>query len=1080
MGNRFFNRNTQKTTSLVVCILSSLWGGASYASDVNIREAVNGASQGSVVVSREYQQSKGFQVTGTIIDEKGEPVIGATIQVKGTTVGVITDLDGRYTIAVPESNATLAISFIGYQSKEIKVSGRKVIDVKLAEDVQTLSEVVVVGYGSQKKETLTGAISGIKGAALLKSPNASISNSLAGQVAGISSIQTSGEPGADDAKIFVRGVGSLTEAGAAPLILVDGVERSFFQMDPNEVESISVLKDASATAVFGVRGANGVILVTTKRGVEGKTQISVNSSVGIQAPTRILEVADSYTHAMLKNEYDRNNGVAEDGLAFSPYDLERFRLGDEPILYPNVNWMDYLAKDMSVQTQHNVNISGGNNKVKYFVSLGFLYQDGLFKNFKELGYNNNYKFSRYNYRSNLDLNLTKSTTLKLNIGGIVGVKRAPNYHKEFWSELLSVSAPFSSPGVVDGKKVATDAARFGGLVTDYGIFQRFFGRGYSRQVDNTMNFDMVLTQKLDVVTKGLVVEAKGAYNTDYSYTKDISDNRATYTPYYYSTIKNPELEIGDPGFNKEIVYKVKDKDSAPYYKQGDTSRGRNWYFEANLRYQRSFGGHNVGALALYNQSKKYYPKYFTEIPTGYIGLVGRLTYDYKSRYLAEFNIGYNGSENFAPDKRFGTFPAGSVGYILSEEPFWKKNKYVTYLKLRASVGLVGNDNMSDSRFLYLPDAYDLNLLGTEGDYKDFADGYNFGIGNTVVDKGANEKKLGNKNVTWETSLKQNYGLDMNLLDDKLRFTFDYFMESRKDILINRRTIPIFTSLNSALLPVANMGRVDNKGYEVSLKWNDRVKSWSYWVDANMSYAKNKIIFQDEVEPNEPYMWQTGQSVGTIFGYVSDGFYSKEDFGADGELIEGLPKPDYGVVPGDLKYRDLNEDNRITSDDQCRIGNSKRPLYTFGFNYGIEYKGFFASMNWTAAKDANVVMQYSFNHPFEKYQVLYQYLADDRWTEETAATAKYPRLSSNDMNKEKSTTWVRDASYIKLKNVTIGYNITNKALLKSIGASLISIKLTGYNLLTFDNLDFMDPEGEPNREQSYPIMKIYNLGVNVTF
>lgn len=1080
MKNRLFNWNMQRTASLAVCILSSFWGGAGYASDVNAEEVKIATSRTSVPMSHEYQQSKGAQVTGTVLDEKGEPVIGATVQAKGTTIGVITDLEGRYTITVPGTNATLAISFIGYQSKEVKVGGKKVIDVRLAEDVQTLSEVVVVGYGSQRKETMTGAISGIKGSALLKSPNASISNSLAGQVPGISSIQTSGEPGADDAKIFVRGVGSLTEEGAAPLILVDGVERSFFQMDPNEVESISVLKDASATAVFGVRGANGVILVTTKRGIEGKTQISVNSSVGVQLPTRVLDVADSYTHAMLKNEYDRNNGVSEDGLAFSPYDLERFRLGDEPILYPNVNWMDYLTKDMSLQTQHNVNISGGNDRVKYFVSLGILYQDGLFKNFKELGYNNNYKYTRYNYRSNLDLNLTKSTILKLNIGGVVGVKRAPNYHDEFWKELLSVSAPFSSPGVTDGKKVATNSARFGGLVTDYGIFQRFFGSGYSREVDNTMNFDLILTQKLDFVTKGLSVEAKGSYNTDYSYLKNISDNRATYTPYYYSTIKNPELEIGDPGFNKEVVYKVAGKDSSPYYKQGDTGRGRNWYFEANVRYQRSFGGHNLGALALYNQSKRYYPSQFTDIPTGYIGLVGRLTYDYKSRYLAEFNVGYNGSENFAPDKRFGTFPAGSVGYILSEEPFWKENKYVTYLKLRASVGLVGNDNMSGNRFLYLPDAYDLNMLGKEGDYKDFTDGYNFGIGNTVVDKGAYEKKLGNKNVTWETSMKQNYGIDMNLLNDKLRFTFDYFMESRKDILISRSTIPAFTSLNKNLLPVTNMGRVDNKGYEVSLKWNDRVKNASYWVDANMSYAKNKVIFQDEVEPNEPYMWRTGQPTGIIMGYITDGFYSKEDFGADGELIESLPKPEYKVVPGDLKYRDLNEDEKITSDDQCKIGNSKRPLYTFGFNYGIEYKGFFASMNWTAAKEANVAMQYSFSNPFEKYQVLYQYMADDRWEEESAATAKYPRLSSNDMNKATSTTWVRDASYIKLKNVTIGYNITNKRLLKTIGASLVSVKLTGYNLLTFDNLDFMDPEGEPNRAQTYPIMKIYNLGINVTF
>ena len=1022
----------------------------------------------------------GFKVTGVVKDSKGEPIIGATITVKNGSGGVLTDMDGRFEINLTDKNAVLVISYLGFNTVETTVSGRKSINVEMQENVQTLSEVVVVGYGSQKKETLTGAISGIKGDALLKSPVASISNSLAGSVPGISSVQTSGEPGADDAKIFVRGVGSLTESGATPLILVDGVERGFFQMDPNEIESISVLKDASATAVFGVRGANGVILVTTKRGSEGKAKISVTSSVGIQTPTRIVDIADSYTHAMMKNLKDTNDGVAEENLVFSPYDLERFRLGDEPIMYPNTNWYDYLTKKLSIQTQHNLNISGGTKDVKYFVSLGFLYQDGFFKKFKELDYDSNYKYNRYNYRANLDMNLTKSTVLKMNVGGIVGVKNAPNYHEEFWSMLMATSAPFSSPGVVDGKKVVTAPDRFGGLVTSYDMFHRFFGSGYSRQVSNTMNLDMVLTQNLDFVTKGLSVEAKGAYNTSYSYTKNATAGITTYTPFYYSTVRNPELEIGDPGFNKEIVYKTSGRDGEIYYKEGNKARTRDWYFEASLRYQRNFNGHNVGALALYNQSKKYYPSQFTAIPTAYVGLVGRLTYDYKSRYLAEFNIGYNGSENFAPDKRFGTFPAGSVGYILSEEPFWKKNDYITYLKLRASVGLVGNDNMSSNRFLYLPDTYVVDKLDRDNAYKDYLDGYNFGMGNTVIDKGTDESRLGNKNVTWETALKQNYGVDINFFNDKLRFTFDYFIEKRKDILINRSTIPIYTSLTSSILPVVNMGKVDNKGYEVSLKWNDKIKNLGYWVDANMSYAKNKIIYQDEVEPNEPYMWRTGQPVGSIFGYVTERFYTEEDFDSNGELVEGLPKPNATVHPGDLKYKDLNGDNIINSDDVCKIGNSKRPLYTFGLNYGIEYKGFFASMNWTVAKDANVQLNYSFQTPFDRNHVLYQFIADGSWTKETAATARYPRLSSSDHNTQTSTTWVQDASYIKLKNATIGYNITNKKILKVIGASLISIKLTGYNLLTFDNLDFMDPEGEPNRAQSYPIMKVYNLGINVTF
>ena len=1033
----------------------------------------------SVQTIQSVSQSK-IKVTGVVKDSAGEPIIGATVTVKGVQGGTLTDFDGKFVIDVPNRDAVVVVSFMGFTTQEVKVGNRRSLNVMLAEDVQTLSEVVVVGYGTQKKETLTGAISGIKGESLLKSPVASISNSLAGSVPGISAVQHTGEPGADDAQIFVRGVGSLTEDGAAPLVLVDGVERNFFQMDPNEIESISVLKDASATAVFGVRGANGVILVTTKRGTEGKAQVSVSSSVGVQTPTRIVDIADSYTHAYMYNMYQRNNGVPEANLTFTPYDLERFRLGDEPIMYPNLNAYDYLTKKLSVQTQHNLNISGGTKDVRYFISLGFLYQDGFFKKFKELGYNNNYEYQRYNYRANLDVNLTKSTILKLNIGGIVGVKNEPNYSDEFWGMLMATTMPFASPGLMDGKKVCTASDRFGGLVSDYDLYDRFFGTGYSRQVSNTMNFDAVLTQNLDFITKGLSVEAKGSYNTTYAYTKSISTQMMTYVPFYYSSLRDPELDVEDPNFNKEIVYQTIGRNGELHYGEGNKSRSRDWYFEASLRYQRDFNGHNVGALALYNQSKKYYPSQFTAIPTAYVGFVGRLTYDYNSRYLAEFNIGYNGSENFAPDKRFGTFPAGSIGYVLSEEPFWKKNKWITYLKFRGSIGLVGNDNMQSNRFLYLPDAYVVDQLRQDDAYRDYLYGYNFGLGNTAILYGADESRLGNPDVTWETALKQNYGFDANFFDDKLRVTFDYFIEKRKDILINRSTIPGFSSLTSSLLPVVNMGRVDNKGYEVSVKWNDRIKDFSYWIDGNVSYAKNKIIFQDEVEPNEPYMWRTGQPVGSIFGYVTEGFYSETDFDENGDLKANLPQPTVTVRPGDLKYKDLNGDEVIDNDDVCRIGYSKRPQYTFGLNYGIEYKGFFATMNWTAAKDANVSLQYSFQTPFEKSHVLYQFIADGSWTPETAATARYPRLSSNQYNLNTSTTWVQDASYIKLKNVSVGYNFTNKKWMKAIGASQLSVKLTGYNLLTFDSLDFMDPEGDPNRSQSYPIMKVFNLGVNVTF
>ncbi|OUO02012.1 SusC/RagA family TonB-linked outer membrane protein [Bacteroides clarus] len=1080
MKNIFVDCRMRKILFVAVCIRSSLWGDFCYSSEVSSNRQVNKSVPDKVWSSNGTLQNKSMQITGTVTDENGEPVIGATIQVKGSSSGVITDIDGRYTIVVPNENSILVVSFIGYESQEIKVNGRKGINVQLRENVQSLDEVTVVAYGVQKKATLTGAISSVGTDALLKSPSASVANSLAGQLPGVSSMQSSGQPGADDAKIFVRGVGSLTEAGATPLILVDGVERSFFQMDPNEIESINVLKDASATAVFGVRGANGVILVTTRRGEEGKAKISVSSNVGLQMPTRLLETADSYTAASLYTEAQRNDGVAEDQLAFQPYDLERFRLGDDPIMYPNVNWYDYLMNKVAIQTQHNVNVSGGTKDIRYFVSLGFLYQNGLFKKMEGLDYNNNYNYTRYNYRANLDVNLTRTTTLKFNMGGIVGNQRDPGKSGDIWKQ-LTWTQPFSSPGVIDGKKVMIQSTRFPGIEMDNQVLDRFYGYGYDRKVSNKMNFDLNLTQKLDFITKGLSIDLKGSYNTDYSYVKTVRGHIETYTPYYKSEVDGSNLAKDDPAFDKTVVYRIAGQNMMKTYGEGNKSRARDWYAEASIRYNREFGDHSVGALLLYNQSKKYYPKQFADVPTAYVGLVGRVTYDYKSKYMAEFNIGYNGSENFAPDKRFGTFPAGSIGYIITEEDFFPKNRFLTYLKIRGSVGLVGNDNMSSNRFLYLPDSYSINDSGwLQQSYSD-KNGYIFGMTNTAYMAAARELALGNPNVTWETALKQNYGIDAYFFDDRLKLTADYFRENRRDILMLRTSIPSLISMNGLLKPV-NIGKVNNHGYEIDLKWSDRIKDFSYYINGNISYSKNKIIFQDEVEPNEPYMWRTGNEVGARFGFVAQGFYDVDDFNADGTLRADLPQPQGNKKPGDVKCADLNGDNVIDSDDVTKIGNPKRPAYTFGLNFGGEYKGFFASMNWTGVAQCDMLMSNAYMRPFFGSQVLYQYMADGRWTPETAATAEYPRLSiASTENLATSRVWLKDASYIKLKNLTVGYNITSQRILKAIGASKLSVQFTGYNLLTFDKLKIFDPEGELTRDDNtYPIMKIFSLGVNVTF
>ena len=517
------------------------------------------------------------------------------------------------------------------------------------------------------------------------------------------------------------------------------------------------------------------------------------------------------------------------------------------------------------------------------------------------------------------------------------------------------------------------------------------------------------------------------------------------------------------------------------YGKGATSRARDWYLEGSIRYNRKFGNHNVGGLFLYNQSKKYYPQMYPDVPTAYVGFVGRLTYDYKSKYIAEFNIGHNGSENFAPGKRFGTFPAGSVGYIVTEEDFIPKNNVLTYLKLRASVGLVGNDNISNYRFLYLPDSYSINDSGwIQKPYQD-KNGYIFGITNMTYLQAAQEIMLGNKNVTWETALKQNYGIDAYFFNDHLKLTVDYFREKRRDILWKRNTMPALIAVGG-ILPVVNLGKVNNQGYEIDLKWNDKFKDFSYFINGNVSYSKSKIIYQDEVEPNEPYLWRTGNEVGARFGYVALGFYNKDDFDEKGNLRPDLPQPIGKKHPGDIKYADLNGDNIIDVDDQKKIGYPKRPAYTFGLNLGCEFKGFFASMNWTGVAQCDIEMSNAYKRPFYEGQVLYQYMADGRWTPETAQTAKYPRLSiSSTTNQDASRIWLKDASYVKLKNVTLGYNIKQERILNAIGASKLSVQLTGYNLLTLDKLKVFDPEGELTRDNNtYPIMKIFSLGVNVTF
>ena len=1038
---------------------------------------------------------------GKVVDDRtSEPLVGATVKVKGSTIGTITDIDGNFALDIPDNISPIVfeVSYMGYASKEAAPAKTTGFTIRLAEDSQTLEEVQIIAYGKQSKMSVTAAISSIDTKELLKSPSGSVANALSGAVTGLSSIQPSGQPGAENPSIYIRGTGSLSDELSKPLILVDGVERSFFQMDSHEIESITVLKDAASTAVFGVRGANGVVLVTTRRGVSGKPVISLNSSFGLTQALRNLKGVDSYTYATLYNEaqLSDNPSLTESQLGFSPFVIDMFRTNEDPIMFPNVDWNDYLFKNLAWQTQHNLTLSGGGERFRYFVSLGYLLQDGMLKQLGE-SYDPNYQYKRFNYRSNVDIDITKSTLLKVNIGGHVGAKREPRTD-ELWRKVLW-STPFSSPGIVDGKLISNIYSnRYISIGERSCPLDYYYNYGYNVDTDNVLNLDLALEQKLDFITPGLSMNIKGAYNTNYNVkaSRTPSGADSMCTPIYLGSIETPGMDFWDPRFDRTIVYQT-DGVSGLHEQMSygeEVGRGRNWYGEFSLNYSRSFGDHDVSALFLYNQSKKYYPEtkidgkvFYMDIPTAYVGYVGRMTYAYKKRYMVDLNAGYNGSENFAPDKRFGFFPAVSAGWILSEEKFMKKQKVIDFLKLRASYGIVGNDKMENARFLY--------MAGAWSGYNTVAKGqgsWQFGKdGGTGLLPDAKENTMGNPDVTWEKVAKQNYGIDLKMFDSRLSLTADVFFEKRKDILSTRNTLPAITDIN---LPKINLGKVNNHGYELSLGWNDRAGKVDYWLKANVSYAKNKIIYMDEVVPNEPYMAETGRSTGLTYGYIFDRFLQKDDFDADGNLKKDengrqiLPQMALGTPrPGDALFKDLNGDGVINGDDKTRFGYAERPDYVFGFLGGLKWKNFEFSMQWTAAMNASRILDGEYRNAFgsTNSRMLLKFLADGRWTEENP-NSRFPRLTF--MNKshylQTSDLWLMNGSYLRLKTAEISYTLLQKDFLKKVGIESVRFYCNGYNLLTlFSDLNDIDidPEGVTDGgNNNYPNIRIYNFGVNISF
>ncbi len=998
-------------------------------------------------------------VTGVVKDETGEPIIGASVLVVGTTNGVITDIDGKFTIQNVPRGAKLRISFIGFKNYEVTIRDMRMLNVMLESDTELLDEVEVVAYGVQKKVTVTGAISSMRGDDLLKTPSGSINNILSGQVTGISTVQYSGEPGADAADIYVRGIATMNNA--TPLIQVDGVERDMSQIDPNEIESITVLKDASATAVFGVRGANGVILITTKRGQQGKAKISASTSWAVNLRTQDYEFANSYQYADYVNMMRINDG----GTAlYSDEVLAAFRDHTDPIMYPDIDWIDYCMNRAALQSQHNVNISGGTDNMRYFVSMGMFTQNGMFKQF-DADNNFDFNYKRYNYRANLDFDVTKTTLLSVNIGGRLEVKRTPEsgedqnqlFRKLYWA------VPFASAGIVDGKYIKTNSDYVPNPGTD-GL-DSYYGKGFQSTSTNVLNLDLMLEQKLDFITKGLYLKLKGSYNSSYTTTKVASSSVPTYTP----------IPDGNGGYN----YMVSGSKTQTTYSNSNSDKDRDWYMELSLNYARSFGYHNVSALVLYNQSKTYYPDSYSWIPTGYVGMVGRVTYDWKTRYMAEFNAGYNGSENFNPENRYGFFPAGSIGWAVSEEPFFKPLKgVISYLKLRASVGMVGNDKYGSQRFWYMPASY---VYSSSTGYQ--APGAFFGQNISSATYGAYESTFSNEDAKWETSVKQNYGIDFTVLNDRLNISAEYFIENRRDILLEPDYVPSILGLS---LPAVNVGKVKNHGFEISARWNDKIKDdFRYWANFNVSFARNKIIYMNEVAQNHPWMTETGRRIDSRSMYKFWGFYD-ETADARYEAEFGIPIADHGVTLqyGDAVYVDLDQDGQITGDDMTRdIGYTDVPEYTAGLNLGFTWRNFDFSMQWTGAWNVDRMLS-EFRQPLGDTQnkglLLYQY--ENTWRSSADSfTAKFPRATATNAanNYAASDLYLINASYLRLKSVEIGYNF-DFPFMKKIKMESCRLYLNGYNLLTFTGFDWGDPESRQSDRPNYPLTRTFNIGLKVGF
>ena len=1037
--------------------------------DKSLRYTVKGGGGKLVTISRRSPVSAPtapngeMTVAGTVISSAdNQPIVGANIYVEGTNVGTTTDAGGNYKLTVPASAKTVTVSFLGYDTKKISVRDIHLFKlITLADASNKLEDVVVVGFGVQKKESLVGAVQSVKPSDLQTS-SSNLSTSFSGKIAGVIAVQKSGEPGADGANFWIRGI-STFGSGQSPLLILDGVEitnQMLNNIPPETIESFSVLKDATATALYGSRGANGVMIITTKNGRDSeKMTINLRAEFGASAPTRVPKVADGITYMETFNEARTTRGEKP---YYSNEKIMGTKLGLDPYVYPNVDWYDMLFKDCTFNQNFNFNMTGGAKKIDYFLNASVYNENGIMRKPEASKFDTNINAQKYLFQANVSADATKTTRVSLKMNTQLHYRHAPIQSVSDLFAYAMTGMPCEFPATLPGEESDT-FVRFGtNNAWNSGFFTNPYAqlcRGYGDQFRGHFTSALTVNQNLDFITKGLSATGMATF-----YNRVYSAVYRSFTPFMYQLT---DYNIDEAG---NYSYTSNSTNTGTTYL--GTTRGKDGYrelaFQAKIDYARTFGKHDIGATIVYMQKERNMnisdEQEYAALPYRQQGLAGRVTYGFDKRYLFEANFGYNGSENFAAGKRFGFFPSVAVGWVISNEPFWKGIKeQVNLFKLRASYGLVGNDVISKDyadRFPYLTTV-------------DMGQGYDVYIGNNFERKyGPILSVYGNPNATWEESRKLDIGVEIGLFDS-LNIIFDWFKEKRSGIFMQRTSLPSTFGM-SGITPWANIGKVDNSGVDISVDYNKAFsKDLILSLRGTFTYAHNEIVEMDEPKYKWAYQYKAGHPINSIQCLIAEGLFRDE------EEIASSPSQDiyattYPIRPGDVKYRDLNDDKIIDDNDMCWTGNPTVPEIIYGFGFSLKYKGFDCSAFFQGQGKVSILM-YNY-HPFATAATpgsgLMQWIADEHWSEDDPnPKALYPRLSPlwNNNNTKASTLYVRNGKMLRLKTAEIGYTYKK-----------MRVYVSGTNLLTFAPFKYWDPEKGSGNGLGYPLQRTYNLGFQFNF